>query len=103
MSFYESPHFFIYGGISQDQKILHDMFCLNCETLIWKRFFFLEGPIPRLYSGFCEFGDRKFFYGGISLPERLVMNDVWTLSFGKRKRKRDYIVLIVFFMNTEDK
>lgn len=82
-SFYESPHFFIYGGVSQDQKILHDMFCLNCETFVWKRFFFLEGPTPRLHSGFCEVGDRKFFFGGVSLPERLVMNDVWTLSFGK--------------------
>ena len=81
-NWYEAPNFFIYGGLSVDKKVLHDMFCLNCETYTWKRFFFLEGPSPRLHSSFCSVGSLNYLIGGVSLPENLVMNDVWSLSFG---------------------
>lgn len=82
-SFYESPYFFIYGGLSHDKKkILHDMFCLNCENFTWKRFFFLEGPTPRLHSALCEMDSNKYIIGGVSLPENLLLNDIWSFSFG---------------------
>ena len=78
-----APYFFIYGGMTQEKKILFDIYALNCENYTWKRFFSLEGPIARLNSAFANMGLKKYFIGGASHPENLVLNDVWSLSFGK--------------------
>ena len=55
---------------------------LNCKDYSWKRFFSLEGPLTRLYSAFVNMGAKKYIIGGASYPENLVLNDIWTLSFG---------------------
>jgi hypothetical protein len=47
---------FIYGGISPEKKVLNDMYLLNVETFVWKRFFFLEGPPFRAYTTFVNMG-----------------------------------------------
>jgi hypothetical protein len=74
---YESPYLFIYGGLSAEGKSLNDTYILNMETFQWRRFFYLEGPPPRLYFGFCEYGQSSYLIGGSSMPENLLRNDVW--------------------------
>jgi len=54
---------------------------LNSETFQWKRFFYLEGPPPRLFSGFSGTGPKKYIIGGCSMPENLFLNDIWLFSF----------------------
>ena len=54
---------------------------LNTETFQWKRFFYLEGPPPRVHSGFSGAGQRKYIIGGSSMPENLLLNDIWLFSF----------------------
>lgn len=53
------------------------MFALNCETWTWKRFFYYEGPPCRLHGAFTVEGNYKYYYGGITFPENLVLNDLW--------------------------
>jgi len=85
-SFYKfslAPNFFVYGGTSQDKKILFDIYVLNTDTWTWKKFFSLDGPLARLHSAFVNLGMKKYLIGGASYPENLVLNDIWSLSFGK--------------------
>lgn len=56
------------------------MYILNTEKYIWKRFFYLEGPQGRLDFGFATQGQRKYLIGGASMPENLLLDDVWQLS-----------------------
>lgn len=78
-----APFFFIYGGLSNDNKILNDMYCLNCETFQWRRLFYYEAPPNRLFGGFASTGFAKsYLIGGITFPENLVLNDVWQFSLG---------------------
>lgn len=56
------------------------MFCLNVDNMMWRRIFSLEGPPPRLYGSFVNMGSRKYLIGGNSLPDNVVLNDIWSLS-----------------------
>jgi len=80
-SWYEAPNFFVYGGTSQDKKILFDIYVLNTDSWTWKKFFSLDGPLARLHSAFVNLGVKKYLIGGASYPENLVLNDIWSLSF----------------------
>ena len=51
--------------------------------MVWKRFFFLEGPPPRIHGSFVIIGKRKYLVGGSSMPENLLYNDLWSMNLGK--------------------
>ena len=58
---------------------------LNTQNFNWKRFFSLEGPLTRLHASFVNMGAKKYVIGGGSFPENLVLNEIWSLSFGNSK------------------
>ncbi|CAD8118103.1 unnamed protein product [Paramecium sonneborni] len=78
---YEAPLLYVYGGITYENKTVNDLYILNTEKFVWKRFFYLEGPPGRLHFGFSTQGIKKYLMGGASMPENLLMDDVWQLSF----------------------
>ncbi|KAM3135972.1 hypothetical protein pb186bvf_011962 [Paramecium bursaria] len=77
---YDAPYLYVYGGVSQG-KTMSDLYILNVDKFVWKRFFYLEGPPGRLHFGFATQGEKKYLVGGSSMPENLLMDDVWELSF----------------------
>lgn len=44
--YYNAPLLFLYGGNNLN-KTFNDLYVLNTDDFIWKRFFSLEGPSPR--------------------------------------------------------
>lgn len=57
------------------------MYVLNTDNYQWKRFFWLEGPTPRLDSALVNMGSKKYIIGGSSMPENLLYNEIWQFSF----------------------
>ena len=80
-SWYEYPNFFIYGGITKENTLCNDLYCLNTENFKWKKFFIVEGPYNRISCAFTTGFECRFLIGGSSLPENLLLNDVWFLDF----------------------
>lgn len=70
----------MYGGVTLDNKTASDMYILNTEKYVWKRFFSLEGPPGRLDFGFSSQSNIKYLVGGASMPENLLLDDVWSLD-----------------------
>jgi len=75
----------IYGGLSIQDKPYNDMYALNVENFVWRKFFSLKWPPARLHAAFVHLGRKKFFIGGTSYPENLLFNDIWFCTFTKVK------------------
>ena len=71
----------MFGGATRDNKVFNDIHMLNTDTYQWKRFFYLEGPPPRVFSGFSDAGSRKYIIGGCTLSDNSLFNDIWLFSF----------------------
>lgn len=56
------------------------MYVLNCDTYEWKRFFWLEGPTPRIDCQLVSMGPKKYIIGGSSMPENWVLQDIWSFD-----------------------
>ena len=82
--FYESPYVIMGFGCDKQKRLLSDLFCLNVENWVWKRFFSLEGPniryrpVVATYPGCCL--AQNYIIGGVSLPDHLAMGDIWSFS-----------------------
>lgn len=76
--------------MSKENTLSNDLYCLNTETLKWRKFFILEVPYNRVSSAFTNGYECRFLIGGSSLPENLLLNDVWFLDFNNVDWKVSY-------------
>ena len=63
--------------------ICNDLYCMDTTTFKWKKLFCLEGPYNRVGSAFTHGFDTRFIIGGASVPENLILNDIWYLDFSE--------------------
>ena len=70
----------MFSGMQKD-FLYNELYVFDVFTCIWKKFFCLEGPYNRVMSSFTCSSDSRFLIGGASVPEGLLLNDVWYLDF----------------------
>lgn len=56
------------------------MYFLNVDNYEWKKFFWLDGPSPRVDCQLINMGIKKYIIGGASMPENWVNDDIWCFS-----------------------
>lgn len=90
--FYSKPYLVVFGGTSEENKCLNDLWIINIddfqiEKVEWKQISFLENinkiPLPRTYFSYCICRDGKrkgmiLIFGGRGDNKEL-LNDLWGL------------------------
>ena len=87
-----NDHFFIYGGSGDKGRSMGDFYFLNLKNWVWKRLFILEVPPSRNHHTLTDSGKmhfiskainakEKIIFGGICLPENVLLNDVWIFNY----------------------
>ena len=81
-TFYEAPFLYIYAGQGDKGNSMGDCCVLNLKTLVWKKLFFIEPPIPRHQHTMVEGinNKTKILFGGMNIPDNKYFNDVWQLD-----------------------
>lgn len=66
-------------GGETDKKKTNDIYCLNLETWIWRKFFVFEPPLPRYQHSMCkvERESSVYLFGGYTSKNT---NDLWELD-----------------------
>ena len=81
---YNAPYLLIQGGESiQDEgrpRAHHDLYILNVESMIWRRFFALDAPAPRIMHIMENINNEYYIYGGFSITDNRVLKDLWVLN-----------------------
>ena len=77
-AWYEEPHFFVMGGETEKKKI-NDIYWLNFETLMWRKLFVFEPPLPRYQHAISKVEKENtiILFGGCA---QQLMNDLWELD-----------------------
>ena len=74
----------IYGGevIGKNGKArsTNDIYVLNTSTMFWKRLLIMESPKSRHMHTLTKVNNRYYTYGGLSLPDNRILNDLWILN-----------------------
>jgi len=61
-------------------KSASDMYILNVDTLHWKRLVVMESPAGREMHILGNINNEYYVYGGMSLTDNYIMNDLWVLN-----------------------
>lgn len=85
-AFYDEAgdNFFIYGGQVDKSRSVGDFYFLNMKTSMWKRLFITETPPSRHHHTMTQiqgFKKQRIIFGGICIPENIILNDVWIMNF----------------------
>lgn len=72
---------FVHAGQGDKRDSLGDIYALDLDNWLWKKLYIIDQPCGRTNSAICKARDKVFLYGGCSLPENLMLGDLWSFQY----------------------